>query len=93
MRLIEVPTSSTAGAAAIQLDGIGRRNPKGDGWLIEGVSLSVCAGDRLGVLGPSGAGKTVLLRAMALLDPVDAGAVHWHGKRFGAMLSPVFAST
>ncbi len=80
MRLIEVSPSSTAGAAAIELDGIGRRNPKADGWLIEGVSLSVRGGDRLGVLGPSGAGKTVLLRAMALLDPLDAGAVLWHGK-------------
>ena len=36
-------------------------------------------GDRLGVLGPSGAGKTVLLRAIALLDPLDEGSIRWDG--------------
>jgi putative ABC transport system ATP-binding protein len=44
-----------------------------------GVTL-VNAGDRLGVLGPSGAGKTVLLRAMALLDPMDAGTIFYQGE-------------
>jgi putative ABC transport system ATP-binding protein len=78
--LIDVSTPSTASGAVIGLDGIGRRNPRGNGWLIEGVSLSVHAGDRLGVLGPSGAGKTVLLRAMAMLDPLDLGAILWHGR-------------
>lgn len=30
--------------------------------------------------GPSGAGKTLLLRALALLDPLDRGEVCWHGR-------------
>ena len=65
---------------AIEAVGIGRRNPKADGWLIRDVSLTLNLGDRLGVLGPSGAGKTVLLRAMALLDPLDAGSIRWQGR-------------
>jgi putative ABC transport system ATP-binding protein len=65
----------------IEADAIGRRDPRSrdDGWLIRGVSLSVSAGDRLGVLGPSGAGKTVLLRALALLDPLDEGSIRSGG--------------
>ena len=64
----------------IEAAGIGRRDRKSGGWLIRDVSVSVDFGDRLGVLGPSGAGKTVLLRAMALLDPLDEGSIRWHGR-------------
>jgi putative ABC transport system ATP-binding protein len=63
----------------IEARAIGRRNPKGEGWLIRDVSVAVHPGDRLAVLGPSRAGKTVLLRALALLDPLDAGEIHWRG--------------
>src|SRR3984957_13930076 len=66
--------------AALRVIKIGRRDPKNGNWLIRDVTLSVNAGDRLGVLGPSGAGKTVLLRAMALLDPLDAGTIFYQGE-------------
>lgn len=65
---------------AIEVIGIGRRNPKTDDWLIRDVSFTVNYGDRLGILGASGAGKTVLLRALAMLDPLDAGEIHWNGQ-------------
>ena len=47
--------------------------------LLRDVSLVVRAGDRLGLAGPSGAGKTVLLRALARLDPVNEGEILWQG--------------
>lgn len=61
---------------------IGRRAPANradeDGaWLLHGISLAVAAGERIAVVGPSGAGKTLLLRALALLDPIDEGEVLW----------------
>jgi putative ABC transport system ATP-binding protein len=64
---------------AIEVRGIGRRHPRGEGWLIRDVSFAVHPGDRLAVLGPSGAGKTVLLRALAMLDPLDTGEIRWRG--------------
>jgi putative ABC transport system ATP-binding protein len=79
---VQSPDATVACSAyppAIEVRGIGRRNPKGEGWLIRDVSFAVQPGDRLAVLGPSGAGKTVLLRALAMLDPLDAGAIHWRG--------------
>jgi putative ABC transport system ATP-binding protein len=65
---------------AIEATGIGRRDRKSGGWLIRGASVAVGFGERLGVLGPSGAGKTVLLRALALLDPLDEGSIRWGGR-------------
>jgi putative ABC transport system ATP-binding protein len=79
---VQAPHATVACMAhppVIEARAIGRRNPKGEGWLIRDVSVAVRPGDRLAVLGPSGAGKTVLLRALALLDPLDAGEIHWRG--------------
>lgn len=48
--------------------------------LLDAVSLEVRSGDRIAIRGPSGSGKSLLLRAMILLDDVDAGEVHRHGQ-------------
>lgn len=63
----------------VEARNIGRRSPGGSQWLLKEVSLAVRPGDRLALAGPSGAGKTLLLRALAMLDPLDAGEVRWHG--------------
>lgn len=59
---------------------IGRRDPRGSGWLIRDVSFAVHPGDRLAIAGATGSGKTVLLRALALLDPLQAGSINWRGR-------------
>ncbi|HEX6199680.1 MAG TPA: ATP-binding cassette domain-containing protein [Thermoanaerobaculia bacterium] len=64
----------------LEAAGLGRRAPGGGPWLLRGVSLALAPGDRLAVEGPTGAGKTVLLRALALLDPVDEGEVRFRGR-------------
>jgi putative ABC transport system ATP-binding protein len=77
---IDRPACARTSATGIEADGISRRNPKGDGWLIKEISVALAPGDRLGLVGPSGAGKTVLLRALALLDPLDSGTILWQGR-------------
>jgi putative ABC transport system ATP-binding protein len=64
----------------LELRNAARRHPNEPRWLLDHVSLTVNAGDRLAVAGPSGAGKTLLLRAMAMLDPLDEGSVSWQGR-------------
>ena len=59
---------------------IGRRHPQQPGWLLEDLSLQVFTGDRLFLQGPTGSGKTLLLRAMSLLDPIDVGEILWQGE-------------
>lgn len=49
--------------------------------LLGPVDFSLCAGDRVALTGPSGSGKSVFMRALALLDPIDGGQVLWHGQR------------
>ena len=58
-------------AAAVAVDGLGKRF--GDVTALTGVSFAVAAGERFGVIGPDGAGKTSLFRVLATLLRPDAG--------------------
>lgn len=49
-------------------------------WLWRGVSFELTAGDCVGLVAPSGAGKTLLMRNLALLDPIQQGEVTVEGK-------------
>jgi putative ABC transport system ATP-binding protein len=57
-----------------------RRDPARGVTLLQPTSFTLAAGDRVVITGPSGSGKSVFLRALALLDPVDAGTIHWRGQ-------------
>lgn len=48
---------------------------------VDGVSLSVAAGEVRGLLGPNGAGKTTLLRMLFGLVRPDAGVIELCGRR------------
>src|SRR4051794_2603974 len=54
--------------------------------VLQGVSLGVAAGDRIGVVGRNGGGKSTLLRLLARADAPDAGAVtHTAGLHVGLL--------
>ncbi|MEU6482757.1 ABC-F family ATP-binding cassette domain-containing protein [Streptomyces sp. NPDC046887] len=54
--------------------------------LLDGVSLGVSEGDRIGVVGRNGDGKTTLIRMIAKLEEADGGRVtHSGGLRLGVL--------
>lgn len=71
---------------------LGRRTSDGAGWLLEDVDLEVSHGERIGLAGPTGAGKSLVLRALALLDPVDRGEVLWRGRTIPDAEVPAYRS-
>jgi ABC-type Fe3+/spermidine/putrescine transport system ATPase subunit len=52
----------------------------GGHWLLaDGLNLQVAAGETVAVLGPSGTGKSTLLKMIAGLEPLDGGSVWFDG--------------
>lgn len=69
-------------APALALDGI-RFTYGADRVVLEGVSLEIARGERVGLSGPIGAGKSTLISvAMGLLAP-DAGTIRLFGAECG----------
>lgn len=58
----------------------GLRKSFGEVQALDGVDLDVPDGSFFVVLGPSGAGKTTTLRAIAGLEKLDGGSVHLEGR-------------
>jgi ATP-binding cassette subfamily C protein len=92
-----LPASRAQGGAAVP-DGDGpapaddrievvgvRYSYEGGGEVLRGVDLTVRPGERLAVVGPSGAGKTTLSRLLAGIDAPGAGSVTVGGVPIAAL--------
>ena len=53
--------------------------------VLRGVTFEVGRGEVKVIIGPSGSGKSTLLRCLALLEPVDTGAVYLDGVKLSGV--------
>lgn len=77
-------TALPAPRGQLQLESVSVRAPGGDRALLKHVTFTLPAGKALGVVGPSGAGKTTLARIIAGAAPPDAGTVRLDGADYAA---------
>ncbi|HEY5899512.1 MAG TPA: ATP-binding cassette domain-containing protein, partial [Burkholderiales bacterium] len=64
-------------SSALELAGVEKRF--GSTPIINGVSLSVAAGERHAIIGPNGAGKSTLYNMISGRFPVSAGTIRLNG--------------
>ena len=77
---LQLPKAARSGQQVIMAEGIAKRY--GDTVLFEDLSLSIGRGDRLGIIGPNGVGKTTLVNCLLGDLELDEGTV-----RIGSRLS------
>jgi lipoprotein-releasing system ATP-binding protein len=72
---------------ALECRGLGRRFTEGGVVInvLNGIDLSVAAGERIAIVGYSGAGKTTLLQLLGGLDTPTAGEVRVRGQNLSAV--------
>lgn len=70
----------SASTIILRAENLSRR--AGDVWIVRDVSLSVGRGELLGVVGPSGSGKSSFLRLLNRLDEPTGGTVFLEGEDY-----------
>ncbi|GAB4134793.1 MAG: ATP-binding cassette domain-containing protein [Planctomycetaceae bacterium] len=60
--------------------------------MLQKIEITIHPGELIVLTGPSGSGKSLFLRALALLDPLDTGDVFWNDQPIPAEEIPEFRS-
>lgn len=72
--------NTLANTALLQAIGLGRLDPRTGKLLLQPADYTLHGGERVAVSGASGSGKSVFLRALALLDAASTGSLLYQGQ-------------
>ena len=71
--------------AAVRFESVSFRHPRERASLFEGLDLTIADGERVGLVGRSGGGKTTLTRLLLRLMDVDGGTIRIGGHDIAAL--------
>ncbi len=74
----------------LQARNLSRKDPIGGAILLHEASCDIGPGDRIVLSGPSGSGKSVFMRCLAMLDAADSGQYMLKGKPVARMQAAAY---
>jgi D-methionine transport system ATP-binding protein len=74
--------NNTETTAQLRIEGVSLKTPIASNYLLENISFQVEKGDRVAIVGPSGAGKTSLLRLLNRLSSPTSGSIYLENKEY-----------
>ena len=74
-------TGSTSDQALVKISNL-HKSYSPTVQVLKGLDLNMAAGERLVVIGPSGGGKSTLLRVMMGLEEIDSGSISFAGQPY-----------
>lgn len=74
----------------LRADDLGRHIA--DDWIWRGIGIGLRAGEQLAIVGPTGSGKSLLLRCLAALDAADEGDLGFDGRPLSEWTLPDYRS-
>ena len=75
-----MPTESSSTPPRLQMKGVSKRSRLVEKPLLDQIHLTLKPSEVVMVSGRSGSGKTLLLKTIAMLEPIDEGRILWDGK-------------
>ena len=88
-RLNSMPASITD-TPLVTASGLVRYDPKTHTALLNPTDFTLNGGNRVAITGPSGSGKSVFLRGLAMLDALDGGQMFWRSQRVSGAGIPAY---
>ncbi|MDA8390548.1 MAG: thiol reductant ABC exporter subunit CydC [Gammaproteobacteria bacterium] len=67
-------------AASVRFTGVRFRYEPAGAWVLDGLDLDIPEGARVAIVGPSGAGKTSLIRVLQKFYPIEEGTITLGGQ-------------
>lgn len=64
----------------IELNNVWFRYSENDPWVLKGITLRILPGMFVAIVGPSGQGKSTLMRLLLGFEEPDSGAIYYDGK-------------
>jgi ATP-binding cassette, subfamily B, bacterial CvaB/MchF/RaxB len=76
----QLPPNEDAAIPEIEVRNVSFRYSPGEPWILKNVNLKVAKGESLAIVGPSGGGKTTLMKLMLGLMPPTEGEILFRGQ-------------
>ncbi len=84
-RGVHLDSEAGFNAASIEARNIRYRYAENEPWVLDGVSFEIKAGDSVAIVGPSGGGKTTLLKILSGLTAPTEGEIFVNGEPLSRM--------